>query len=205
MTRDDDVAALLREATEDIDVPMAPAEELARAGHRRIHRRRVLGAVAGVAAVAAIGVGTAVLVASLQPARSPASGPSSGGCDARVPDAVLPTWARDGFSDPPPRIAYVRGDKGDIVAILFAQPLTSPPPKDHSNKILWVARPNDPSSGQPDLRIDARHADGSATAVRTVPGGPGPSIIDLPKPGCWHLTLRWSGHTDSLDLAYAPG
>jgi hypothetical protein len=39
---------------------------------------------------------------------------------------------------------------------------------------------------------------------RTVLGGPGPSIINLPASGCWRLTLRWSGRVDSLDLDYAP-
>ena len=30
----------------------------------------------------------------------------------------------------------------------------------------------------------------------------GPSIIDVPKPGCWHLTLHGSGWTDTTDLVY---
>jgi hypothetical protein len=38
---------------------------------------------------------------------------------------------------------------------------------------------------------------------RTVAGGPGPSIVDLPAPGCWRLTLRWAGRADQVDLAYA--
>lgn len=40
---------------------------------------------------------------------------------------------------------------------------------------------------------------------RTVGGGPGPSIIDMPTAGCWQFTLRWSGHTDTVDLPYAAG
>jgi hypothetical protein len=36
-----------------------------------------------------------------------------------------------------------------------------------------------------------------------VRGGPGPSGINLPAPGCWRLALRWSGRTDELDLQYA--
>jgi hypothetical protein len=39
---------------------------------------------------------------------------------------------------------------------------------------------------------------------RIVPGGPGPSLVDLPSPGCWRLTLTWSGRRDSLDLRYLP-
>ncbi len=129
-------------------------------------------------------------------------------CVANVPAQVLPTWARAGFGEPRPRVAYVSGDRGFIIAILFAQPLTAPPAADHTNKILWVPSPPvagdataDPAS--PDLLITARLADGSTTVTRRVHGGPGPSIIDLPEPGCWHLTLQWSGHTDTLELAYA--
>ena len=45
-----------------------------------------------------------------------------------------------------------------------------------------------------------------APVGRAVHGGPGPSIINLPAPGCWRLTLRWSGWTDQLDLRYTrPG
>jgi hypothetical protein len=94
---------------------------------------------------------------------------------------------------------YVMGDKGAIAAILFAQPLTTPPSSDHNNKILWVSRVDD---GSP-LRITATLGDGSATATRVVDGGPGPSIIDLPEPGCWHLALRWGDNSDTLDIAYA--
>jgi len=36
--------------------------------------------------------------------------------------------------------------------------------------------------------------------ARRVGGGPGPSIINLPATGCWPFTLRWSDHTDRLDL-----
>jgi hypothetical protein len=39
------------------------------------------------------------------------------------------------------------------------------------------------------------------TATRVVDGGPGPSIIDLPKPGCWHLALQWGDNSDTLNLA----
>jgi len=40
---------------------------------------------------------------------------------------------------------------------------------------------------------------------RKVSGGPGPSIINLPTPGCWRLRVRWSGRADSLDLRYRQG
>jgi hypothetical protein len=91
-----------------------------------------------------------------------------------------------------------------MTAILWAYPLLSPPPRDHTNKILWVSRS---TSNQPsDLLITAQRMTGTrplgSPVTRTVMGGPGPSIIDLPTPGCWRLTLRWSRHVDHLDLQY---
>jgi len=110
-----------------------------------------------------------------------------------------------GFSDPRPRMPYELGRRGDIVAILWKDPLLSPP-SPAANKILWVSRVPVTNAG---LIIDARRMAGArpvGTVVRrTVTGGPGPSIINIPAAGCWRLSLRWSGHSDSLDVRYAPG
>ncbi len=100
---------------------------------------------------------------------------------------------------------YLLGTNGSIAAILWADPLQSPPPKSHNNKILWVSRaPIRP--GGSDLPISAQRLDRSrpvgSPIQRIVQGGPGPSIINLPNAGCYALTLRWSGHTDHLDLVY---
>lgn len=35
------------------------------------------------------------------------------------------------------------------------------------------------------------------------PGEIYPSIVNVPRPGCWHFVLHWSGHIDALDLPYA--
>jgi hypothetical protein len=134
------------------------------------------------------------------------SGPSaaSAGCAYDVRRDVLPAWARTGFSDPSPSgIPYVMGTKGDVLGVLFGYPLTAPAPSaGRSNKILWRSRV--PVTPPDTLRIQARLAGTTETVDREVPGGPGPSIIDLPRPGCWHLTLTWSGHIDALDLRYEP-
>jgi hypothetical protein len=57
-----------------------------------------------------------------------------------------------------------------------------------------------------DLKITAqRMEDGKPAGKpehRTVPGGPGPSGIALPKAGCWRMSLAWSGRTDQLELKY---
>jgi hypothetical protein len=132
-------------------------------------------------------------------------------CSYAVRRDVLPVWARSGFSDPSPSgLPFVLGDKGRILGAIFGYPLTAPPPSTgRSNKILWVASP---AAGEPDaspdeaatadLKIDARLAGSTDVVHREVLGGPGPSIIDMPRSGCWHLTLTWSNHTDTLDLRY---
>jgi hypothetical protein len=125
-------------------------------------------------------------------------------CQARVDAGVLPVWARAGFTDPKPRIPHVLGARGGIAAILFGYPLVSPPAQDRNNKILWVARVT--PSRRTDLRIAAQRWEGGhavgAPVARSVRGGPGPSIVDMPAAGCWRLTLRWSGRIDTLDLDY---
>jgi hypothetical protein len=158
-------------------------------------RSLVLAATAACSAAALLAAGAA---ASGAPHASPAP------CRPHVVAGVLPTWARTGFSDPRPQMPYVLSRNGRIAGILWANPLSSPPAGDHSNKILWISHyPDRPTS---DLRISAQRMRGSravgAPVGRTVTGGPGPSIIDLPRPGCWRLGLRWSGRVDTLDLRY---
>jgi hypothetical protein len=90
-----------------------------------------------------------------------------------------------------------------IVALLWKFPLLSPPAKNVANKVLWVSHLS--TNGSP-LAIRAQRMTGTkleGPAVRqTVAGGPGPSYLNLPTTGCWHLDLSWSGHVDSLDLDY---
>jgi hypothetical protein len=127
-------------------------------------------------------------------------------CATAVTYGPLPVWARSGFHPANVAVPYVLGAGGDIVAVLWARhdPLYSPPKPGRGNKILWVSRL--PVSPLGNLDVSARRLVG-ARAVgpvvrRTVFGGPGPSGIDMPQAGCWQFTLRWSGHHDSVDLAY---
>ena len=149
-------------------------------------------------------VGGSVALCGWVPAVATGQARGASGCEARVAFGVLPVWARAGFSDSRPRIAHVVGRDGRIAAILFGYPLLSPPSRARANKILWVARVTPNSSST--LRISAQRMDGlhilGRPVVRLVGGGPGPSIINLPAAGCWRLTLRWSGRTDTLDLDY---
>jgi hypothetical protein len=94
---------------------------------------------------------------------------------------------------------HVMGDRGDIVAAIFGYPLAVSRSDGSSNKILWVSKIQ---ASPGDLVIDAKLDGSGVSASRRVSGGAGPSIIDLPQPGCWHLTLAWPGHTDTMDLTY---
>jgi hypothetical protein len=150
-----------------------------------------------IAALLAVGAAAVAPAAAGRSSTPPA-------CHSVVHHGVLPTWARTGFSAPRPRLPHVIGRSGEIAALVFGYPLRSPPLKDRGNKILWVSR----RAVRPlsDLRIRAQRMDGRRRVghpvTRVVVGGPGPSGIDLPAPGCWRLTLRWSGRTDQLDLRY---
>ena len=125
-------------------------------------------------------------------------------CEPSLNAAVLPTWARAGFSDPEPRVPHAIGRENEIAAILFADQLTTPPTPPTRNKILWVARR--PLDAPSDLRIQAQRMeedDKRGDPVnRVVENGPGPSTVDLPEPRCWRLTLRWAERVDTLDLRY---
>ncbi|MFU8871653.1 hypothetical protein [Micromonospora sp. SL4-19] len=131
--------------------------------------------------------------------------PAATGCASQVETGALPDWADEGFSGDS-RIAHVFGAKGDIVAVLFAHPLAQQRKDGSNNKILWVSRPvpapADATSSD-NLMITATLDGTDSRVTHAVTGGPGPSIIDMPRAGCWHLELRWSGHTDTMDLVYA--
>lgn len=158
------------------------------------------GVSVGSTAIAAV----VILLAATAGASLAASPDALSACRPDVIVGVLPAWARGGFSDPKPQMPYELGRAKRIAAVLWANPLQSPPPQDHTNKILWVSKAT--STPGSDLRISAQRMTRSTPVgtpvTRTVMGSPGPSIIDLPSAGCWRLTLRWSGRIDTLDLRY---
>jgi hypothetical protein len=137
-----------------------------------------------------------------QPSAAQAGVAASNGCAGQPPVSPLPVWARSGFSPADLAMPHVMGEAGNIVAILWAtrDALHAPPLHGRDNKILWVSRI--PLASPDPLIIRATLAGSTRTATVSVPGGPGPSIIDLPAPGCWTFHLSWSGHTDELQLRY---
>jgi hypothetical protein len=201
MDFEDQLATAMRASVETLTPP--PVTDLVAGGVARGKRRRrqrlALTSMAAVVAVTLVGAGT-VLVSRLGNDTSSTAVPASPTCSAKVLTGVLPTWARDGFSDPEPAVPHVLSTKGNMTAILFGATLHSPPSKDVNNKILWVTRPIQGGSGT--LFIDAVRAGTTTHVRREVPGGPGPSTIDLPQPGCWHLKLHWGTQHDTIDLVY---
>lgn len=97
---------------------------------------------------------------------------------------------------------------GNAVGYLFGYPLRAVNSDGTSyNKILWYVRlPRDGHS----LHIEARPRGQQAPVVQSVhrsgasPGEIYPSVVDVPTPGCWLVTLSWGPHTDTVDLQYLP-
>lgn len=115
-------------------------------------------------------------------------------------------WARKGFLRGSQR--HMIGDRGEIAAVLFGYPYHAPAAKGRANKILWVAKDAEGAADMgPDdrLTIKASLAGTNEVVTRSVAGGPGPSLIDMPEPGCWTFSLSWPGHSDSLDIEYLAG
>jgi hypothetical protein len=122
-------------------------------------------------------------------------------CVTKMETGALPEWARTGFTGDGSGNPHVFSKNGDMLGVLFGNPLTAPPAADHNNKILWVSKL--PINTPSDFGIVASLAGTGETVRPKVDPAPGPSIIDLPKPGCWRMTLSWSGHVDTMDLTYS--
>jgi hypothetical protein len=114
-----------------------------------------------------------------------------------------PAWTAD--AGLPPDVPYAVSREANVVAVLFGYPLRAGHRQDGvDNKILWDVR--EPRDGKP-LHVTARPLAGGSAASLTFAAGahPGeiyPSVVDVPTPGCWRLTLEWNGHTATIDLPY---
>jgi hypothetical protein len=76
-------------------------------------------------------------------------------------------------------------------------------PTNPANKVLWIVR--FPREGHP-LTITASQRTDRSQVVRiswpadSEPGEIYPSYVDLPKPGCWELSLAWGPHRASINI-----
>lgn len=191
-----DLEAMLPQALDHLANGAAHRPDLAASVRREVRRRRV--AIAGPIAAA---VAVLVVLGSVWAAHGPGPGPARpapSACQSLL-TTPIPMWARAGFTGRSyPPFAY--SASGDLVAIVFGDPLTAPPTADHNNKILWVVR----GGANADLVITGSLEGSDRTATIDTDSPPGPSIVDMPAPGCWHLHLRYGNHTDSINLRWTP-
>ncbi|MGI8714376.1 MAG: hypothetical protein ACR2NR_14615 [Solirubrobacteraceae bacterium] len=102
-------------------------------------------------------------------------------------------------------VPFALSAHGTATAVVFGYPLRAGHPTDPANKILWIMR--QPRAGS-SLVIHAQPLLAKAPQVTVTwppdaaPGDIYPSYVDVPRPGCWRLTLRWAHHRDSIDLFY---
>ena len=106
-------------------------------------------------------------------------------------------------SGAPTYLPYVIADPPIAGGYLFVFPLQSGARA--PNKILWaVGVPRDGSA----LVISAHPLTASRPVMTetlpddSYPGEIYPDGLAVPAPGCWQLTLTWSGHRALVDLAY---
>lgn len=176
--------------------------------------RRVLASVLGIA-IAALASGCSSSVppapvptpsstgstsSSSPPMQSPPSSDDRALWTCPLPvNVVLPTWARAGWSPPKQLVSHLIGTDQAIVAVPFGWPLRDPAhqPTDHANKILWIAT----ADGGP-LHIVATEQATGETVIKELPNGPGPSIVDMPRAGCWRFALTWGKQRDEMFIRY---
>ena len=141
---------------------------------------------------------------------TPAPTAVAGGCGTTaVRRGGIPAWTKPAFADSGGSegfdVPYSVADHGNAVAVLFAHPLRAGHPSNPFNKVLWIMRL--PRHGSP-LTIRATPVSGGGRTVHATfpadsePGEIYPSYVNVPRAGCWHVTLRWAHHTDSIDLRY---
>ena len=116
---------------------------------------------------------------------------TAGSAGAPLGPEPLPSWALSGFSDPTATPPFGRSASGDLVAIAFTNPLqAAASAQDPQNKTLWVVK-RTPSQATDLLKITAQPENTDQLTEVDLHESPGPSIVDLPTPGCWVMQLRW--------------
>jgi hypothetical protein len=183
-------------------------------GRRHVYRNQ-LGAAGVIAEMCVFGAkrvpaaaATALLVAACGSVHAPT--PPSSSADVRCVPAPIhhgppPSWSAAAWSDSSPgfSVPYALASNDAAGAFLFANPLRAGHPSNPSNKVLWIVR--FPRDGHP-LTITARLSTDPSDVVqisRPADSSPGeiyPSTVDLPKPGCWRLSLAWGSHRARIDV-----
>jgi Protein of unknown function (DUF4232) len=173
---------------------------------RRLRARRIVASgVAIVAVVALASVATAKVLENgngTTPVAPVTTGtPAPANCLAT--NSVVPSWADS--ANPPLSIPHVLTRDGNVLAFIFSDPMIAGHRSDRQNKILWIVR--QPRGGKP-LVVTGTLAGADVDPVHlsvpadSSPGEIYPSVVDVPKPGCWHFELAWNGHHSEIDLGY---
>ncbi|HEX4033921.1 MAG TPA: hypothetical protein VHX66_05715 [Solirubrobacteraceae bacterium] len=148
-----------------------------------------------------------VLVAA---AASPAGGVAATACSpAAIHHGPPPAWTGAAFGPStgghvPP---FAVSGHAAAAAFFFAPTLRAGNPSNPANKVLWVVRYA--RDGSP-LRISGRYGANTAVTAKSSwpdnssPGEIYPSYVNLPRAGCWELTLRWSSHQARIDVEVHP-
>lgn len=118
----------------------------------------------------------------------------------------VPAWVDvAGAQNNPDGLPYVVAIPPSAAGFIFGYPLRAGHPQSPTNKILWVV--GLPRNGSP-LEVSGRPLNATTPSIhqtQLADSGPGeiyPSIIDVPKPGCWRFDLSWAGNHTAVDLEY---
>jgi hypothetical protein len=115
---------------------------------------------------------------------------TAGSACAPLDTEPLPSWALSGFSDPTATWPFGRSASGDLVGIVFTDPLqAAASAQDPQNKTLWVTRT--PPQATDLLKTTAQPENTDQLTEVDLHEPPGLSIVDLPTPGCGVMQLRW--------------
>ncbi len=173
-----------------------------------IHKSNLAGLVALLLIMAGACTTSPTTPAQVQPSPKAAVHSFNGACAGTVlTDAEPPLWAQGGWSHAkgtPWPVPWAFGTGGDTVAYLFATQLVageSPRVDGSQNKVLWEAK-DSPSGGN--VLVEG-HPLGESQPVVTIPGGP--SITDVPTPGCWTFRLSWNSNgprSSTINLEVLP-
>jgi hypothetical protein len=196
-----DVEQLLTAGLDELGGRASHDPDLAGSVRRRARRQAtVLGSVLAVLVLLGGAGFAAARLRGPAPTAAASGGPATAPAFSCAPleQTPLPEWARAGFSRPAAPVPHTTGRNGLIVAIPFG-PLAARPDPGRSNKVLWAARVVDAG----EFTVDARLGGSTRQVHLDLGPAPGPSIVDLPAPGCWQLDLRWGdGHRDTVNLRY---
>ena len=129
MEFEDQLATAMRASVETLTPPVTDLVSAGVARGRRRQRRNRIMAAGVVAVVALAGAGAVLANRDSSDDPSTIAAPVTA-CHSVVSTGVLPTWARDGFSEPEPTAPHVLSAKGDFTAILFGATLHAPPAPD---------------------------------------------------------------------------